>query len=273
MLEENESAEELPMVVWLRGDEPHFEAFTVDADEAMRRLGLKRSRLTQISGRELRVGRRRQGRYIKPYYRNDDIERYIEWVRPTASHDKSSRILFDAAEELAQKSTLVEKWFASEWKRSQTTLLESLKRELGRWQQVQKSEDREGQRFQTAKLSKLEFLTQELLQNFVSLQTKSQGIDEIQAGLSKTLAATEYHSVLLRRCEELWLADQDSLKSMAQLFESQQAQIQTLSKRLATLAAKPDPIVSQPASRERYIEYTQPESPVQSRGEYFVPRF
>ncbi len=45
----------LPMVVWLAGDEAHADDFCIDADTAMQELGIKRSRLTQISGRELRV--------------------------------------------------------------------------------------------------------------------------------------------------------------------------------------------------------------------------
>src|SRR5690606_18828586 len=58
--------EELPMIVWLRGDEEIASEFTVDAEAAMEFLGIKRSRLTQISGRELRVGRMRIDRYIRP---------------------------------------------------------------------------------------------------------------------------------------------------------------------------------------------------------------
>ncbi len=48
---------DLPMIVWLRGDELYVDEFCLDADAAMKALGIKRSRLTQISGKELRVGR------------------------------------------------------------------------------------------------------------------------------------------------------------------------------------------------------------------------
>ena len=89
---------DLPMVVWLRGDEPHVGDFSLDVDEVMRRLGIKRTRLTQISGRELRVARIRRGRYIAPVYRPIDVEAYAAWTRPTASHLKSSQALEDAAE-------------------------------------------------------------------------------------------------------------------------------------------------------------------------------
>ena len=56
----------------------------------MHALGIKRSRLTQISGRDLRVGRVRVDRYIRPVYRSNDIEKYLAWTRATASHQKSS---------------------------------------------------------------------------------------------------------------------------------------------------------------------------------------
>jgi hypothetical protein len=89
---------ELPMIVWLRGDEPWFIDFSLDADAVMSKLGIKRSRLTQISGKELRVGRVRVERYIKPVFRACDVESYLQWTRATASHQKSSTALKDAAQ-------------------------------------------------------------------------------------------------------------------------------------------------------------------------------
>jgi hypothetical protein len=91
----------LPMLVWLRGDEPYCGDFHLDADEVMARLGIKRSRLTQISGRELRVGRMRMGRYIRPVYREADVEAYRQWTRATASHVKAASVLQDAAKDLS----------------------------------------------------------------------------------------------------------------------------------------------------------------------------
>lgn len=84
---------DLPIIVWLRGDESFLPEFELDADDAMKLLGIKRSRLTQISGKELRVGRIKAGRYIKPLYRKVDIEEYIKWTRPTASHQSSKKAL------------------------------------------------------------------------------------------------------------------------------------------------------------------------------------
>lgn len=101
--------EQLPMVVWLRGDESLCDEFTLDADAVMQLLGIRRSRLTQISGRELRVGRMRKGRYVSPVYRFEDVEQYRAWTRPTAAHQKSSEVLHEAAASLlSQKDELAE---------------------------------------------------------------------------------------------------------------------------------------------------------------------
>lgn len=87
---------ELELVVWLEGHEPYVADFCLNADQAMAKLGIKRSRLNQISGKELRVGRIKSGRYIKPMYREEDIESYLQWTRPTASHQASKRALESA---------------------------------------------------------------------------------------------------------------------------------------------------------------------------------
>jgi len=97
-------SEELPMIVWLRGDEPWVEEFNLDAEQAMSLLGIKRSRLTQISGRELRVGRIRMDRYIRPVYRQQDIVEYLSWTRATATHMKSSNMIQEAASNLQSQS-------------------------------------------------------------------------------------------------------------------------------------------------------------------------
>lgn len=90
---DSQSDSSLPMIVYLRGDEDCVEQFCIDADQAMHELGIKRSRLTQISGRELRVGRIRKDRYIRPVYRPQDIRDYQSWTRSTASHQSSSLLI------------------------------------------------------------------------------------------------------------------------------------------------------------------------------------
>jgi hypothetical protein len=99
--------DDFPMIVWLRGDEPWFTRFDMDAEAVMQALGIKRSRLTQISGRELRVGRVRVDRYIRPVYRSSDIEKYLAWTRATASHQKSSDVIKTAVEQLHEQTEAV----------------------------------------------------------------------------------------------------------------------------------------------------------------------
>ena len=90
----------MPLTVWLVGDEPHFEEFALDADQAMVLLGIRRSRLTQISGRELRVGKVRIDRYTRAVYRLEDLEAYRSWTRRTAAHQRSAEVVKDAASRL-----------------------------------------------------------------------------------------------------------------------------------------------------------------------------
>ena len=85
--------ERFPMVVWLRGDEPEVEEFSIDADRAMHLLAIKRTRLTQISGRELRVARRRVDKYVRPFFRPVDIQAYLAWTRAPATQAHASQAL------------------------------------------------------------------------------------------------------------------------------------------------------------------------------------
>jgi hypothetical protein len=104
---------DFPMIVWLRGDEPWFSQFDMDAEAVMSALGIKRSRLTQISGKELRVGRVRMDRYIRPVYRSLDVEEYLKWTRATASHQKSSDAIKLAVDQLQQQSENIQTTLAS----------------------------------------------------------------------------------------------------------------------------------------------------------------
>jgi len=103
-----QSEHDLPMIVWLQGDEPYCEDFCIDAEAAMTALGIKRSRLTQISGKELRVGRIRIDRYVRPVYRLVDIDSYKKWTRATATHIRSSNLIEGAAEKLEQRADTIE---------------------------------------------------------------------------------------------------------------------------------------------------------------------
>ncbi len=95
----------LPMILNLRGDEVIVDEFTYDSDQAMAYLGIKRSRLNQISGRELRVARIRRDRYIRPVYREQDLKDYLDWTRATATHLSSSKAIEQAVENLDDRFT------------------------------------------------------------------------------------------------------------------------------------------------------------------------
>lgn len=85
-------------------DETHLKnEFTMDADAVMGVLGIKRSRLTQISGKELRVGKLKVDRYTRPFYRPEDVEAYKNWTRATASHQTSAKVLEEAGQLLKKE--------------------------------------------------------------------------------------------------------------------------------------------------------------------------
>jgi len=115
---ESQTDQQLPMVVFLRGDEEWVEDFQVDAEEAMDLLGIKRSRLTQISGRELRVGRIRRDRYIRPVYRLKDLEDYQSWTRSTASHQSSSLLIEQVIDRVEQQCRQLEDTAIGPYRRS-----------------------------------------------------------------------------------------------------------------------------------------------------------
>lgn len=124
--------DDLPLVLWLRGDEAIVEEFTVDADTAMRTLGIRRSRLNQISGRELRVGRIRIDKYVRPVYRPADLEAYLTATRPSVSHQKSAKAIDIAVDRLDhQRNELFE-----QFQQFRDVLTESIQQALTREQKT-----------------------------------------------------------------------------------------------------------------------------------------
>lgn len=92
----NREVVDLPMIVFLDND--NNSDFDISADEAMAELGIKRSRLSQISGRELRVGKKRIDRYLRPYYRRVDLLAYKDRTRPSTTKQQASEALLEAAQ-------------------------------------------------------------------------------------------------------------------------------------------------------------------------------
>lgn len=139
--ESHDPCQELPMVVWLRGDEDLCDEFSVGAEKAMEQLGIKRSRLTQIAGRELRVGRMRIGRYVRPVFRPEDLAAYLEATRPPATHKAAAASIEGAADEMIAKVTPVLAEFATASAdltvASRQVLLEALAEFKRRWREEQ----------------------------------------------------------------------------------------------------------------------------------------
>lgn len=106
-----EPVSDLPLVVWLRGDEPFAGDFSLDADQVMAQLGIRRSRLTQISGKELRVGRMRKGRYVSPVYRPVDVDAYTAWTRPPATHQKAAEVIDEVVSRLDDRQEALQSGF------------------------------------------------------------------------------------------------------------------------------------------------------------------
>lgn len=80
-------------VLYLDLHDPRAAQFDVGADEAMEALGIKRSRLTQISGRTLPCARIKIGRYVRPMYRHQDIENYRSRLRIPQSRAHAAQII------------------------------------------------------------------------------------------------------------------------------------------------------------------------------------
>lgn len=80
-------------VLYLDLHDPRAAQFDIGADEAMEALGIKRSRLTQISGRTLPCARIKIGRYVRPMYRHQDIENYRSRLRIPQSRAHAAQII------------------------------------------------------------------------------------------------------------------------------------------------------------------------------------
>lgn len=92
-----------PMLTYLDHHDEEAREYNCDADEAMSILGIKRSRLTQISGKSLRCARVKMSRYTRPMFRRCDLEEYKKLLRVPQSHIASSNLITQATDEL-QKS-------------------------------------------------------------------------------------------------------------------------------------------------------------------------
>ena len=76
--------------------------FDCNAEQAMEYLGIKRSRLTQISGNQLPCARIKVDRYIRPMYRWSDVQSYRERLQLSVSYSKSKQEVHEASSELTR---------------------------------------------------------------------------------------------------------------------------------------------------------------------------
>ncbi len=189
------------MVVWLRGDEELCAEFVLDAEEVMHLLGIKRSRLTQISGKDLRVGRIRRGRYVSPVYRPEDVEAYANWTRATASHVKSSTVLTDAADELKRQSVSLAEGVTDNLRRHTS---EILKATTGEFSDLRRALPDAGPR-----LERLEFL----LRNGFAEQR--QLLEQLGEALRQQAAASHLLLSGLGEVSALWRTLRDDVQALS----------------------------------------------------------
>lgn len=89
--------------LYLDPSSPEAQEFDCDAAEAMTYLGIKRSRLTQISGQSLVCARIKVDRYTRPMYRWSDVKAYHEQSKARVSYSKSTAVLETATQSLETK--------------------------------------------------------------------------------------------------------------------------------------------------------------------------
>ena len=226
--EQSDSAETaLPMCVWLRGD-GDADDFVMTAEEVMAELNIKRSRLTQISGRELRVGRKRVDRYIKPFYRQADVLAYRTWTRASATKQKNAELVDRAASDIENRNKrLLDKLQEQLKEHINTELLTAQRQILAACQHHNFVLQQQLQATQTQQTATLAAALPRLNNNFCTAIDKlSLLVQETQATQKKTAA--------------------DNLASLVHLLQQQEQLLQSLYKTAApqsdTLAALPKQI-------------------------------
>lgn len=117
-------------ILYLHSRDPRVREFSCSAADAMQMIGIKRSRLTQISGKSLACARIKIGRYIRPMYRPQDIEDYVRRSRISQSQHKSRHIIETSTTKLIQEAEKISSCLehaTSEWHQSmQNRFLEIL---------------------------------------------------------------------------------------------------------------------------------------------------
>lgn len=285
---ESQRDHSLPMVVYLRGDEDYVEEFSWDAQATMDYLGIKRSRLTQISGRELRVGRIRQDRYIRPVFRPQDVADYRAWTRTTASHQSSSKAIEQAVERLEAQCDKLEESASAAYEQTISDAIASWRRQADRLEEVlsqalartRQRLDRQ-YRYQEGMLNQLgttlATYEQQREQRAQRLEGRLGRMDEVQTTLHRQLA--ELAQAIKRdrqqfeaKISELadWLvAQQDGWQQSWQAIQvGQQGMAQEVYRQLGEITARLEYI--EQVAQETDVEPSAPCGP--SRPPRAVPR-
>lgn len=249
-------ANQLPLSVWLKGDEPYFSEFSLDAEEVMEQLGIKRSRLRQISGNELRVGRKRVERYIRPFYRPDDVEKYLNWTRATASHQKSSQMLNSAAEKLsAQSQSVMEQLNKTQEILSNQLLTGSLelKKSFGSMSTKQIQTENILKQYGSSLLSLARMQQEFFIKTMLPLMQKNQsGWEETKIKLNKLANINDafLESIgLIQSNHQVLIQLQIELSDFKSSQENIKLKLEKLSKDLQEQQPKPLPKLHQPKRR------------------------
>lgn len=197
--------EGLPMTVQLRGYEDYFEEFSWDAKKVMEVLGIKRSRLNQISGEELRVGRARIDRYLRPIYRPEDVKDYLAWTKPTASHKRSTSIIDEARQKLDETSGELKEKLIGSQEALKEELSSLLEQNLGRLtRNYEHLGDSLSQKLSASFEKKTEennFLTQKLLQQNEKLSKTLESLLEAEKSHRSSLAILKEENRKQRQAE------------------------------------------------------------------------
>jgi hypothetical protein len=262
----HEKTENLPMVVWLTGLEPYFNEFCLDAEEVMERLSIRRSRLTQIAGKELRVGRARIDRYIRPVFRPCDVEEYKSWTRPTASHQKSSEILNEAADQLGDQ--------ISELKHSIATLTSEQQRIVGiikhlnddqsnqerhlfhsletRW--LRSTESASAHQDKRFTLLQKDFA--QIIGTLETLSQKSTRIEAIQQSVVELISNVQYQGTRIASLESVIQNQRDDLAKNSSLQNQEAMQLSQMIETFLNLQSKLARKPSQPPQK-RFVKKTK----------------
>lgn len=244
-----DTIDSLPMVTWLRGDEAYAGAFCLTAEDVMKELGIKRSRLTQISGRELRVGRQRVDRYVRPMYRPVDVATYKNWTRATATHQKASTMIEEAAVNLASKATAVEQVIQDFSQQFQDLIVASIKSEINSLSQdIKEQIEAVKGSFGEALVQATANMTAPVVDvlskvNEMSLKGEER-VGKISASLEQLRAKVESMTTLMMNISELVLQgserqETNTMETECRLIDHFDAKVQKLEDLIHTLKKQP----------------------------------